>query len=54
MKIKFELSEKLAGMQIKIDNKTEHWENLTRQQQIWILNALAGHHELFSRFLKDE
>ena len=54
MKIKFELSEKLAGMQIKIDNKTAEWQNLTRQQQIWILNALAGHHELLSRFLKGE
>jgi len=41
-------------MQIKIDNKVVGWQELTRQQQIWVLNALAGHHELFSRFLKDE
>ena len=52
----FEIQEdsNLAGVYYKADGEKIEWEQLSRLEQIRMLNAWAGHHELFSRFLKEE
>ena len=42
-----------AGVQFKCNGKTIDWENLTRREQIRMLNAWAGHRELFYKFIKE-
>jgi len=45
----------LAGVKFYGEKgKVIHWSDLSRMEQIHMLNAWAWHHELFSRFLKEE
>ena len=48
-----EADSNLAGVQFKCNGKTIDWEKLTRREQIRILNAWAGHRELFYKFIKE-
>lgn len=50
----FEVAEDsdLAGIHFKVGNKSIDWGELTRMEQIHILNAWAGHYQLFAKFLK--
>ena len=43
----------LAGVQFKCNGKTIDWENLTRREQVRMLNAWAGHRELFYKFINE-
>lgn len=43
-----------VGCIIKDGNLTIPWEDLTREQQIELLNSIADIHGLFKRFLKKE
>lgn len=45
---------KLVGCSFHVDDKLTMWEDMTRQQQIYVLNALTQGLSLFRRFLKDE
>jgi len=51
----FEVAEDsdLAAIYFKVGNKRIDWCNLTRMEQIHILNAWAGHYQLFAKFLKE-
>lgn len=54
MKVEIEIDE-LAGCRIADDDgNTKNWEDLSRQQQIRILNSFANFYELFVKFLKEE
>lgn len=53
MIVEIEIDE-LAGCRIIDDDKVINWEDLTRQQQIKILNSFANFYELFVKFLKEE
>lgn len=56
IKAVFEIQEDstLAGVQFKIGNKIVHWDKLSRQEQIRMLNAWSGHWKLFREFLKEK
>lgn len=43
-----------AGVSFYVGNKLVEWKDLTRKEQIKMLNAWAGMYELFYRFLKKE
>ena len=43
----------LAALHFKVGNKRIDWSDLTRMEQIRILNAWAGHYKLFAKFLKE-
>ena len=45
---------KLVGCSFNVDDKLTMWDDMTRQQQIYVLNALTQGLSLFRRFLKDE
>lgn len=51
----FEVAEdsNLAAIYFKVGNKRIDWGELTRMEQIHILNAWAGHYQLFAKFLKE-
>lgn len=51
----FEIEEdsNLAGVQFKCNGKTIDWVELTRREQVRMLNAWAGHRELFYKFIKE-
>ena len=51
--IKLEIGEN-TGCIIKKGRKTMYWENLTREEQMSILNTFENFYALFYRFLKDE
>ena len=55
IKAVFEISEDsdLAGVQFKVGNKTIQWNELSSKEQIKMLNAWAGHYQLFYKFLKE-
>ena len=42
-----------VGVQFKCNGKTIDWEDLTRREQVRMLNAWAGHRELFYKFIKE-
>lgn len=44
----------LVGCSFNVDDKLTMWDDMTRQQQIYVLNALTQGLSLFRRFLKDE
>ena len=52
----FEVAEDsdLAAIYFKVGNNRIDWCDLTRMEQIHMLNAWAGHYTLFSKFLKEE
>lgn len=56
MKVIIEIDEKsnLVGLQFKEGKKVLDWDDFTRIMQIKILNAMAEHHNLFFKFLKEE
>lgn len=43
-----------AGVYFKCGKKNIDWQELTRLEQIRMLNAWLGHRELFINFLKTE
>ena len=45
---------RLVGCSFNVDDKLTMWDDMTRQQQIYVLNALTQGLSLFRRFLKDE
>ena len=51
--IQIEVSE-LAGYVFHIDGKKVNWEDMTREQQIKVLNSFSQGYRLFERFLKEE
>ena len=53
MTIDIQVSE-LIGYVFYIDGKIVVWEEMTRQQQIKVLNSFIQGYELFERFLKEE
>lgn len=52
----FEIEEdsNIAGVMFECEGKTIQWQDMSRLEQIRMLNAWAGHCKLFSRFLKEE
>ena len=48
-----EISE-LTGYSFKVDGRQTNWEDLTRQQQIYVLNTFIQGNSLFRRFLKED
>ncbi len=53
MTIDIQVSE-LAGYVFYIDGKQVQYEDMTRQQQIKVLNSFSQGYKLFERFLKQE
>jgi hypothetical protein len=53
MTIDIQVSE-LAGYMFFIDGKQVQYEDMTRQQQIKVLNSFSQGYKLFERFLKQE
>ena len=53
MSIDITVSE-LAGYEFNIDGKKVEWEDMTREQQIKVLNSFSQGYRLFERFLKAE
>ena len=51
--VKLEIDDN-AGCIIKKGRKTMQWENLTREEQVSILNAFENFYALYYRFLKEE
>ena len=51
----FEIEEdsNLAGVQFKCNGRAIDWVELTRREQVRMLNAWAGHRELFYKFIKE-
>lgn len=45
---------RLVGCSFNVDDKLTMWDDMTRQHQIYVLNALTQGLSLFRRFLKDE
>jgi len=43
----------LAGVQFKCNGRTIEWRDLSRIEQVRMLNAWAGHHKLFYKFTKE-
>lgn len=55
MKAIIEINETgLASLDLKKEKKQINWEELTRVEQIRIVNSLSKFHELFSKFIKPE
>ncbi len=44
----------LAGYKFYIDGKKVDWEDMSREQQIKVLNTFSQGYNLFVRFLKSE
>ena len=44
----------LAGVQFKKNNKVTDWHDLSRSEQIKVLNAFSAYYGLYSKFLKTE
>lgn len=51
--IQVEISD-LAGYKFFVDGKHKDWQDMTREQQIKVLNSLLSGFELFRNFLKEE
>lgn len=51
--INIQVSE-LAGYELFIDGQKMNYEDMTRGQQIRVLNSLSQGHNLFLRFLKEK
>ena len=43
----------IAGVKFKCNGRTIDWGELTRIEQVRMLNALAGYRELFYKFIKE-
>ena len=53
MGITVEISE-LNGYQIKVDGMKTNWEDLTRAQQIQVLNSFANGYNFLCQYLKEK
>lgn len=53
MDIKISLEDDLAGYEFTEDGKTVMYEDMTKQQQIKVCNALAQGYNLFAKFIKE-
>ena len=53
MTIDIQVSE-LAGYEFHIDGKKVDWDDMSREQQIKVLNSFSQGYRLFERFLKAE
>lgn len=53
MTINIQVSE-LAGYEFYIDGEKVNYEDMTREQQIKVLNSFSQGYKLFVRFLKSE
>lgn len=53
MSIDITVSE-LAGYEFRIDGKKVDWDDMSREQQIKVLNSFSQGYRLFERFLKAE
>lgn len=53
-KVEIEFTDNLCGYSFIKDGKRMQWEELSRQEQISVLNSFAKGYELFQRFLKEE
>ena len=53
MSIDITVSE-LAGYEFHIDGKKVDWDDMSREQQIKVLNSFSQGYRLFERFLKAE
>lgn len=42
----------LAGLQFEKEGVITDWQNLTREEQIKILNTFQAYYELYSKFIK--
>lgn len=51
--VKLEIDE-LAGCVIKKGRKTMQWENLTREEQVSIINTFGKYYALFYRCFKEK
>ena len=55
MKAIIEINESgLCSLDFKKEKKQINWDELTRVEQIRIVNSLSKFHELFSKFIKPE
>lgn len=54
MKVIIEVKDDLSSCQFKKGNKVIEWSDLTRKEQIVILNSISGQYNLFNRFIKSE
>lgn len=55
MKIMIEIEDRLAGYQFKDGNdNVVQFENLSRREQVRVLNSFVNGYELFRRVLKEE
>ena len=55
MKAIIEINESgLCSLDLKKGKKQINWEELTRVEQIRIVNSLSNFHDLFSKFIKPE
>lgn len=54
LKIEITWSGNNVGYMMTNDGETFEWNELTREEQIIILNGFAGGYNLFSRFLREE
>ena len=55
MKAIIEINENgLCSLDFKKEKKQINWDELTRVEQIRIVNSLSKFHELFSKFIKPE
>ena len=53
LKVTLEVDE-LAGCLIERDDERMQWENLSRKEQVQILNSFAQFYKLFYKCLKEE
>ena len=53
MSIDITVSE-LAGYKFRIDGKKVDWDDMSREQQIKVLNSFSQGYNLFVRFLKEK
>ena len=44
----------LASVQFQCNGRTIDWRDLSRIEQVRMLNAWAEHHKLFYKFIKEE
>jgi len=42
----------LSGLSFEKEGVITDWQDLTREEQIKILNAIGAHYNLFSKFIK--
>lgn len=47
-------TDNLSGIHFKKGNKVINWEDLSRNEQIKVLNSFSAYYGLYSKFLKIE